>query len=359
MSLGYRLTRLGALMSPDPARPEEAEGVLNPATGRGPDGTLHLFPRLVARGNYSRIGRAVVHLDADTPVGVTRTGIALEPERCWERGTDHGGVEDPRITFLPRLGTHVMTYVAFGPLGPKPALAVSTDCLTWRRLGPLQFGYDDDLGTDLNLYPNKDVVFFPEPVPGPDGRPAYALLHRPMWDFSFTRPGEPAPLPAGTTDDRPSIWISYVPAAAADADLTELTRPTGHRELARPEHAWESLKIGAGPAPFRVDEGWLLLYHGATGAIDGTAFTPQRNVHYSAGAMILDPADPSTVLARTSEPILSPETAEETGGVVPNVVFPTATEELGGHRYVFYGMGDSRIGVARLDRVSRVAGGRG
>ncbi len=34
----------------------EAEGVLNPAALRGPDGQLCLFLRIVARGNYSRRG---------------------------------------------------------------------------------------------------------------------------------------------------------------------------------------------------------------------------------------------------------------------------------------------------------------
>jgi predicted GH43/DUF377 family glycosyl hydrolase len=66
--------------------------------------------------------------------------------------------------------------------------------------------------------------------------------------------------------------------------------------------------------------------------------------------MILDADDPSKVLARTSEPILAPETADETSGTVANVVFPTALEDVDGVRYVFYGMADSRIGVARLDR---------
>jgi len=32
------------------------------------------------------------------------------------------------------------------------------------------------------------------------------------------------------------------------------------------------------------------------------------------------------------------------------VVFPTALEEIDGVRYVFYGMADSSIGVARLGR---------
>ena len=34
---------------------------------------------------------------------------------------------------------------------------------------------------------------------------------------------------------------------------------------------------------------------------------------------------------------------------MPNVVFPTAIEEIDGQRFVFYGMADSSIGVARLD----------
>jgi beta-1,2-mannobiose phosphorylase / 1,2-beta-oligomannan phosphorylase len=33
------------------------------------------------------------------------------------------------------------------------------------------------------------------------------------------------------------------------------------------------------------------------------------------------------------------------------VVFPTAIEEVDGVRYVFYGMADAAIGVARLDRL--------
>ena len=66
--------------------------------------------------------------------------------------------------------------------------------------------------------------------------------------------------------------------------------------------------------------------------------------------MLLDPDDPSRVLSRTAEPILAPETDDERAGTVPNVVFPTAIEEVDGRRFVFYGMADSRIGVALLER---------
>jgi len=78
--------------------------------------------------------------------------------------------------------------------------------------------------------------------------------------------------------------------------------------------------------------------------------TTQR-VEYSAGAMLLDAEDPSRVLARTPEPILRPTTYAETHGTVPGVVFPTAIEEIDGEHFVFYGMSDAQIGVARLDRL--------
>lgn len=349
----YALERVGVVMEPDPADPRQVEGVLNPATVQSADGTLHLFPRLVAEHNVSRIGRARIVLSDGVPTGVTGLEVALEADRGWEHGTGHGGVEDPRITAIPALGVHVMSYVAFGPLGPKPALAVSTDGEHWERLGPLQFAYDDALDTDLNLFPNKDVVFFPEVVADPEGTPSIAMLHRPMWDFGFVRAGEEPPLPAGITDGRASIWISYVPVEEVRRDLQALVRPRGHRFVAGPEYAWEALKIGAGPAPLRVPEGWLLLHHGVTGSVGESAFVPHAfDVNYVVGAMLLDADDPSRVIARTSEPLLTPETAEETAGTVANVVFPTAIERIGDEHFVFYGAADTRISVARLVRTA-------
>jgi hypothetical protein len=65
---GFDLQRLGQIMEPEPGNPMEAEGVLNPAAVRGPDGELYLFPRLVAQGNYSRID--VYYGMADNRIGV-------------------------------------------------------------------------------------------------------------------------------------------------------------------------------------------------------------------------------------------------------------------------------------------------
>ncbi|WP_119696405.1 glycosidase [Microbacterium halotolerans] len=348
VTIPYTLRRLGTLMSPEPGNPLEVEGVLNPGTARAADGELYLYPRMVAEGNVSRVGRARIVVD-DVPVGVERLDVVLSPDEGWEHGRQNAGVEDPRITFLEPLGLHVMTYVAYGPLGPRPALAVSQDTVAWRRLGPLRFAYQSELDTDLNLFPNKDIVFFPEAVAGPDGSPRIALLHRPMWDLDWLRPGEGSRPPAGITDDRPSIWIGYVDLEAARADLSALTLVDDSAMIASPELEYESAKIGAGPAPLRVPEGWLVLHHGVSGPTP-KGFELAYGSRYSAGAILLDAQDPRRVIGRTAEPLLEPETAEELQGTLGNVVFPTAIEEIGGRHFVFYGMADSSIGVAELER---------
>ncbi len=345
----YRLERVGVLMTPQPGDPLEAEGVLNPASGVGPDGVLHLLPRLVSTGNVSRVGLARVVIADGVPVGVEREGVVLGPDRSWERGASSAGVEDPRVTWIEAIGRHVMTYVAYGPLGPRTAVATSTDLRSWDRLGPVRYRYDDHQDLDLNLYPNKDTTFFSDPVTAPDGTESIAVLHRPMWDLEDIRPGEGSRPPAWLAEPRQSIWISFVSLAQVRADVAALTDWRGHRFLAGPRYGFEALKIGGGPPPLRVPEGWLLLHHGVTGEL-ARGVDQQQRVNYAAGGMILDADEPWRVLQRSPEPLLAPQTDQERRGVVPNVVFPTAIETVDGIPYVFYGMADSTIGVAQIVR---------
>src|SRR5205814_5087781 len=101
---------------------------------RGPDGHLYLFPRLVARGNYSRIGIArVLFNDEGDPMGVERLGIALEPAADYELRPGGGGCEDPRITYIEPFKRYVMTYTAMSTQGPRIALAFSEDLFHWER----------------------------------------------------------------------------------------------------------------------------------------------------------------------------------------------------------------------------------
>lgn len=342
------IERLGVVMTSN-GDATEVEGVLNPGSARGPDGELYLFPRVVARGNESRVARArVLHDDDGVPVGVERLGIVLAPDEPWERNHRTGGVEDPRITRVDALDAWVMTYAAYGPLRSRVALAISDDLVAWRRLGPVSFAYDAALGTDLNLYTNKDALLFPEPVPGPDGQACFALLHRPTWQLDLLHPDAGTPVPRGVADPRPGIWVSFVPADRAVHDPAELTRWSGHRFVAGPEQDWEHLEVGGGTPPIRTDAGWLTVYHGVAGdLVPGVDHQP--HVRYSAGVMVHDPDDVTRIVARTPTPVLEPEAPEERVGIVPNVVFPTAIDVRDDHSAdVYYGMADDQIGAARL-----------
>ena len=343
-TIPFQMQRLGVIMRADPHNPEEALGVLNPATARAPDGRLYLFPRVVAAGNYSRVGIAEVLFDAaGDPSGVERRGYALEPTEPYEQNARTAGCEDPRITYVAPLYCYVMTYTAYGPLGPRIALAYSADLLHWQRLGPVKLAFDPQLRVDFDLYDNKDAMLFPEPVADPHGRPALALIHRP----AHVQGGMPV-LPAGVSEPRASIWISYCPLECALSDLNELRCWRDHQLLATPAQPWEALKIGAGAPPIRTPHGWLMIYHGVAGTIlDGVDHQPY--VYYSAGALVLDGDDPRTIRYRSAQPILAPEADEERDGVVPNVVFPTGIDpRQDGRVDVYYGMADSAIGVARL-----------
>jgi predicted GH43/DUF377 family glycosyl hydrolase len=96
-----------------------------------------------------------------------------------------------------------------------------------------------------------------------------------------------------------------------------------------------------------VPQGWLTFYHGVSGTVSLDPSVP-KTVRYSAGAMVLDAERPTRILYRSPQPVLEPEEHHEQEGIVPNVVFPTAVDRRDDRRVdVYYGMADSRIGVAR------------
>ena len=339
-------------MEPEPGNPYEVEGVLNPAAVRGPDGQLYLFPRLVAEGNYSRIGIArVLFNSAGDPCGVQRLGIALEPETEYEL-IPHGGggCEDPRITFVEPLQRYVMSYTALSPIGPRIALAISEDLFHWTRLGLAVF--EPYCGIDFAHVNNKDASLFPVAVPNHAGKMQMGILHRPL--FPGTRPEETAceSGPRMVDLDHENIWISYCPMKLEEMATPHFGSFNSHHRLATPMFPWEMLKIGGGTPPILTRHGWLMVYHGVSDVTRPD--DDKHHLRYAAGVMLLDESHPREVLYRSDEPVLSPLLHEERHGIVPNVVFPTGIDrrdDLGqADRFdVYYGMADSRIGVARLD----------
>jgi len=340
------------IMEPEQGNPREIEGVLNPAAVRGPDGELYLFPRLVAKGNYSRIGIVRVRFNAaGDPTGVERLGIALEPKADYElRPNGGGGCEDPRVTFVEPLKRYLMTYAAFSARGPRIALAISENLFHWDRIGLATFGAYR--GIEFDDVDDKDSSLFPVAIPNPAGHPELAMLHRPL--FPGTRPEETACCPESRSVDidQESIWISYCPTPLDGCQPYCSCKFTSHHRLASPVSSWERLKIGAGTPPVLTRHGWLIVYHGVS-----EMPTPGSGAHplcYSAGVMVLSKEHPQIIRYRSTEPLLAPSLPQERDGPVANVVFPTGIDrrdDLGSpDRFdIYYGMADNRIGVARLD----------
>lgn len=143
----------------------------------------------------------------------------------------------------------------------------------------------------------------------------------------LSRPSDSGHTPFG------DIYVSYSPDMVFWGKHRLVMRPTPFEVS-----AWQCLKIGAGPAPIRTEEGWLLFYHGVIGTCNG--------YRYSMGAALLDLEDPSKVLYRSQPYLLAPAEIYELTGDVPGVVFPCATLTDGERITIYYGAADTHVCTA-------------
>lgn len=106
--------------------------------------------------------------------------------------------------------------------------------------------------------------------------------------------------------------------------------------LMEPKYPWEFIQIGNCGSPVLTDDGWLMLTHGV-GAMR----------KYALGCVLLDKDDPSKVLARSREPLLTADDADR-AGYVPNVVYTCGMMPVGDSLLIPYGFSDSGVGFATI-----------
>ncbi len=312
------------ILSPNPRQAWESLVVCNPGVIHD-QGTFYMLYRCAGNDpeHVIRFGLATSRDGFHFKRASTKPN--LEPS---VDGEDAGCIEDPRIVKLE--GRFYITYAyrpyfprqywlapdnsaynprdktqprAFGENLTSSGLLMTTDFKRYRRLGRI---------TDPTL-DDRDVILFPEKVNG-----RYALLRRPM-QWAGPRYGT----------KYPGIWICF------GEDLLQWGKDT---LLAKAKFPWE-LKIGGSTPPLKHKKGWFVLYHG----VDAQGI-------YHVGALMLDLKDPRKVIARTPEPIMSPEADYEWKGLYPHgVVFPTANVVVDGTLFVYYGCADKFIGVATAD----------
>jgi len=108
------------------------------------------------------------------------------------------------------------------------------------------------------------------------------------------------------------------------------------RLLLPPAQPWEFVKIGNCGSPIETEAGWLVLSHGV-GAMR----------KYCLGAFLLDLNDPTRVIGRLREPLLSPNETEREG-YVPNVVYTCGALLQERELIIPYAMSDSATSFATV-----------
>jgi predicted GH43/DUF377 family glycosyl hydrolase len=107
--------------------------------------------------------------------------------------------------------------------------------------------------------------------------------------------------------------------------------------LMTPKYYWEMYQMGNCGAPIETDRGWLMITHGV-----GT----MRK--YSIGAALLDLDDPTKVIGRLEEPLLSPLESEREG-YVPNVLYSCGSLIHNGKLFLPFGISDEAASFASVD----------
>ncbi len=205
---------------------------------------------------------------------------------------------DPRVCFLE--DRYYVTWCTQfeGYHGPTIGVAYSYD---FKKFYQLQSAF---------LPYNRNGVLFPKKIGG-----KFMMLSRPS-DNGHTPFGD--------------MFLSESPDMEHWGYHHHVMNPTG----------WCWTKVGAGPIPIELDEGWLLIFHGVGTTCNGMI--------YSIGAAILDKDEPWKVKYRCKPYILHPETSYECVGDVPNVCFPcaTLTDAATGRIAIYYGAADTVVALA-------------
>ena len=281
----------------------ESRAIFNPAAIYE-DGKVHIVYRAMSEDNTSMFGYASssdgVHIDYrdENPIYVPRESFE---QKLTPGG--NSGCEDPRIT---KIGdTIYMFYTAFDGKHP-PRIAMTSIPLKkflskdWKWAKPVLISPPE--------FDNKDACLFPEKFLG-----KYLIFHR------FGNDIDTALVPSLNFDGK--TWLEE------------------RRWLHGRPGMWDSLKVGISAPPLKTKKGWILLYHGVS----------EEDHNYRVGAVLLDLKDPTKIIARTNEPLFEPETPYEKNGQISNVVFPCGAVIIKDKIFVYYGGGDSVVGVATVE----------
>ena len=277
--------------------PYPANAIFNPAATLLRDGTTLLLCRVEDLRGLSHLTAARSQNGVDgwviDPAPTMFPDPKIHPEEIW-------GIEDARITYIPELRQYAVVYTSYSHGGPGVSMAMTTDFLTFDRLGVVMPPED------------KDAALLPYRLDG-----NWAIIHRPVSGMGAAH-----------------MWISY---------SKDLKHWGDHKIMmeARRGAWWDANKIGLSPPPIETPRGWLTIYHGVRHTAAGAI--------YRLGLALFDLHNPGVCLLRGEPWIFSPEEPYERFGDVGNVVFPTGITlgADGDTINMYYGAADTCVALAR------------
>jgi predicted GH43/DUF377 family glycosyl hydrolase len=226
----------------------------------------------------------------------------LEPTEPYEVP---GGCEDPRLARID--GTFYLTYTAYDGHVARLALAVSDDLRSWEKRGV--------------VFPDAEWErFFPHEA------------HRRLFARGWSKSGAILDQPVNGR-----YWMFFGDThiwAAWSADLRRW-EVVAEPVLSPREGQFDAGLVEPGPPPRMLAEGIWMGYNAA-----------DAGLRYSFGQALFDLNDPTRLIRRSDRPILEPSAPGEIAGQVPNVLFAEGLVSFQGRDLLYYGMADSRIGLA-------------
>lgn len=289
----------------------ESKAVFNPAAWT--DGTnVYLLYRaegpspFPGQASTSSIGLAT---SADG-IRFTRHSVpVVKSSRASERP---GGCEDPRLVYIDEMKKFFLTYTAYDGKTARLSLAECSDpgLLRWKKHGPV---FTDEQW--MKAFPGG----------GPQRLP-----------LGWSKSGAIIPCMIGGY-----YWMLFGDThiwAACTRDFKDWSIiPTPL--LSPREGIFDSELVEPGPPPRVLPEGILFLYNSASKDKKG-------GLRYAMGQALLDRFNPLRVIRRSFRPVLEASLPGEVSGQTPHVVFGEGMVDFKGKTLLYYGMADSRIGIA-------------
>jgi predicted GH43/DUF377 family glycosyl hydrolase len=300
------------------------------------DGKIYVLYRAEDGSREARIGHHTSRLGlAESQDGLRftrRSSPVLYPAKDAQAKYEWvGGVEDPRIVETDD-GTYVLTYTQWNRDIPRLAVATSRDLINWTKHGPA-FAKSDN-GKHLNVESKSGAI-----VSRVEGTRIIATkLNGKYWMY-FNVPD----ILIATSDN----LIDWTPLEDTNGKLVKVLSP-------RPGY-FDSWLVEAGPPAIMTRHGILVMYNAGNSEKYGDPSLPHRT--YTGGQALFDRRNPVKLIARSDEPFIKPtEAYERTGQYVEGTTFVEGLVPFNGRWYLYYGMADSRVGVAVWDPNRKTSG---